>query len=110
VKGRGSFQPLHVTRLLVKFRSQGVQWPLRANDGIEVETADLSVGALSGEAIRHLIQHYLATAALQAYVVEDLREQVTHEAPVPVLALRKGPIPMETRAQLRAERRTRRKA
>ena len=75
---RGSFTPLRVTRLRVKFRSQGVQWPLRENDGIEVETADGSVGALSGEAIRHLIQHHLANAALQAYIVEDLRQQLDH--------------------------------
>jgi hypothetical protein len=40
---------------------------------------------------------------------EELHQRLDGEAPIAVQALHKGPIPIEMRAQLRAQRRTRKR-
>ena len=89
--------------LRVIFRDSRFRWLLRAGDGVELWRGMVHLGTLSGDAIRHLVEHHLATAALQAAIQEDLalrRPLARMERPLPDAA---------ARARLRQARRTRRK-
>lgn len=59
-------------RLWCRFRSQGVQWPLRAGDEIEIrdESGLDTIGVLEAELVIDLIAHYLYGVRLQRIVTE----------------------------------------
>lgn len=92
--------------LRVQFRAQGFRWPLRASDQVEVWRGPTLLGEISGGLIHHLLAHYLASAALQqrfsaelAGLVPTVLEPAREEAQVPA----------ERRADLRIQRRSRRR-
>src|SRR3990167_10619009 len=62
--------------LHVHFRAQGVRWPLRSSDIVEVWDGQTQVGAVSGETIRRLLEQHLATAALQAVVATEMNSRL----------------------------------
>lgn len=89
--------------LRVIFSDSRFRWLLRGSDGIELWRGMAHLGTLSGDAIRHLVEHHLATAALQ----NAIHEELTHRAPLAKVEL---PLPgADERARLRANRRSRRK-
>ena len=90
--------------LRVIFQDSGFRWLLRARDGVELWRGMVHLGTLSGDAIRHLVEHHLATAALQAAIERDLaarRPLARVERPLPDAV---------ARAKLRQSRRGRGRA
>ena len=62
--------PRHV-ELRVAFRS-GLRWPLRENDSIEVWRGNELLGSLSGETVRHLIQHHITEFEVHKEISRDM--------------------------------------
>lgn len=87
--------------------SPSIQFPLTA---VRVETDIAGDLVLSAELVGYLIQLELARIALGSQITARIQTEVLASSPAPLLALRKGPVPVETRAALRAKRRSRRKA
>jgi hypothetical protein len=86
-------------RLKVAFLGIGFRWPLRAEDTIEIWSDDHEcVGTMSGGAMIMMVQHHVATAALQAAITQDIRRPLAPSPPK---------IPGRVRAERRSERRRR---
>jgi hypothetical protein len=92
--------------LVVLWIDQGLQWPLKDHYPVRVYTKDHHLLAeLTGEFIRHLVEHHLNLAVLQAEVqrVFPLRAPLAKARP-------RFLIDVNERAALRARRRQRRTA
>lgn len=93
----------------VAFRD-GWRWPIRDTDIIEVWRGQEHVGSLSGETVRHLIQHHMTGFEVQRAISDELsgRRPFVYVTPLrrPLAAV---PFTREARAALRARRRTRRR-
>lgn len=83
--------------LWCRFRSQGMQWPLRPGDTVEVRRDGVSVGELPAEFVIDLIAHHLYGLRLQ----EQFRDGVRAETARKPLT----PVPLEVQAARRAKRR-----
>ena len=77
---------------------------------VRVETDIAGDIVLSAELLGYLVQLELARIALGAQITARVQHEALESTPAPLLALRKGPVPVETRAALRAKRRSRKKA
>ena len=95
--------PRHV-EIRVAFRS-GWRWPLRETDSVEVWRGNELLGSLSGETVRHLIQHHMADYELQREVHRDMTrlDHVLMEARKPL-----AKFTTDRKAALRAARKRKR--
>lgn len=90
----------------------GMRWKVQPYAACEVWSGMTCVGTLSGAALCLIVEHYLATAALQAAVTADLARPLPawtpdRRAPVmPVAPARKPPTAIDKAAN-RARRRAR---
>jgi hypothetical protein len=77
----------------VAFRSISTRWPLRATDVIEIWSGTVLLGTISGEAIRVMIAHHLATTQVQAMLVADMAQTRDPDADVfPALPVPRKPL------------------
>ena len=54
--------------LVIRFRSQGMSWPLRVGDTVEVREGDARI-EFPGELVLEIIQHYYRAIELQQHLV-----------------------------------------
>jgi hypothetical protein len=89
--------------LHVHFRNQGLKWPLRDEDDVQVWTlGHVLMATLSGRLIRQLVELHLAGAAVQAEVGVALRRR-----PLVSLPARRPGADAANRLALRERRRSR---
>jgi hypothetical protein len=97
----------------VSFRNR-FRWPLHDEDAVEVWRGNEQLGEISGETMRHLVQHHMAGYELQRRVSEELDHQ-RPEHPSRVIVQRfqrelpREPFTAKDRAVLRDRRRRPRK-
>lgn len=87
--------------LRVKFVGSGWRWLLTAGDAVEVWQGAELLGSISGASVRALLEHHLATAALQATIAQELRDGKLRDS-------EPEPVPASARERLRASRKARR--
>lgn len=95
-----------MVHLVIAYTERGFQWPLKDHYPVYVYTADHHLLAeVSGEFIRHLIEHHLNLAALQTEIrrIFPIRARLTNGRP-------KFLVDAGERAALRARRRGRKRA
>lgn len=96
--------------LHVIFRSQGIKWPLRDHDKVEVWDAQSHVlyFTITGELLKTLLRHHLDALAVQALMRNQLDATYAPkigEEPMP----EQHPVTRERREQFRTARQARRK-
>jgi hypothetical protein len=109
--------PVPAGDLELRIYNGGMRWRLTASATVEVWIGPHLVGSLSGASLSRIVQHHLATAALQAAVQREMDAPAATwpELPVPERPLLPAPapahvpIPPAKRAELREQRRRRRK-
>jgi hypothetical protein len=96
--------------LVVTFRSQGVRWPLRVGDPIEVYKGVEHVATLDGGFVIYAVQQYLDALALasERIAAAELATRRNQLPPAPE-GIKHGPaITPGMKERLRGRRRTRR--
>lgn len=101
--------------LRVRFQDRGVRWPLRDGDTLEVWIRGDLVGVVSGATVRHLLEHHLATATLQAHIQTELASDPAvfdlPQRPLRSLPARTTlPVTSEQREARRQQRKSRRRS
>ena len=91
--------------LLVDFRS-GLRRPLTDQAVVEIWINLEHVGSLTGETVRHLIQHHMTDFELRRRVTDQLAARFVYTA---VLRKPEHPVSAERRQALRGRRRTRKR-
>ena len=112
---RRTFSALVLTRLELRifFRSQGVRWPLRPSDDVEVWDGDALLGYVTGDTLASLLKHHMLTALMQANISRQMAQPRRHD-PLPPEVYAPAHLPPQLalgrRDALRARRRSRKKA
>lgn len=102
------YAAVRIRRMVFVIRSQGVQWPVGDWDSLRLELEDGSIlGELSGEGLRAIVQHHLATATLHAAIAQDLERRTPPDVRPPAVA--PDSVGAAQRAAYRHQRRSRRR-
>lgn len=106
--------PVPTGELELRIYQGGMRWKVQPSAQIEVWVGPVLLGVIAGASLLKIVEHHLATAALQAAVQHELT--VSHETtprlpPVPMPPKRRElPIPPAQREALRKQRRSRRRS